>query len=352
MIIGYLTSSSTLVHAGWNRFAGDLIAGVERAGHQTVVFTDRVLAHTTPLPRAAVLMRDAVRARKMLAQCDVVHALDVFPSGVIGLAQHAKMPMIVTTQGSYSVAPLYWPAPFGAVARRVVTRASIVTAISAYTQQKVTEATGRSDIKLIRHGIDLQRFLHTHHAEGPPYILSVGQLKPRKGYHISIPAFASVRARIPECRYKIVYDWGDVDYFRALAKEHGVEDAIDFLHRIDDAALIELYRGARVFVQLSHNQQHHFEGFGLIFLEAAASGVPVVGTLGNGIADAVDVGSNGILVPQGNVALAAEAIYDILSDRERWEQMSNASYVWAKQHDLSGVIQQYAEIYTQLVTKS
>ena len=75
---------------------------------------------------------------------------------------------------------------------------------------------------------------------------------------------------------------------------------IEFFNRLSDEALSDLYRRAKLFILTSINEDHHFEGFGLVFLEAAAAALPVIGTFGNGIEDAVKDCYNGFLVPQNN----------------------------------------------------
>ncbi len=85
-----------------------------------------------------------------------------------------------------------------------------------------------------------------------------------------------------------------------------------------------------------------------MFLEAAAAGLPVIGTLGNGIADAVDDGVNSILVPQNDVEKTAQAIVRICSDDVRWQDMSRASSAWARAHDLERTVRRYLDIYESL----
>ncbi len=70
---------------------------------------------------------------------------------------------------------------------------------------------------------------------------------------------------------------------------------IEFLTGVSDEELSCLYQSTRVFILTSVNQGRQIEGSGLVFLEAAAAGLPVIGTTGNGIEDAVKEGYNGIL---------------------------------------------------------
>ena len=128
-----------------------------------------------------------------------------------------------------------------------------------------------------------------------------------------------------------------------LAKQYNIENSVEFLSKISDDQLYDLYKKAKIFILTSINDHYHFEGFGLVFLEAACCGLPVIGTLGNGIEDAI--GSNGILVGQGNIVQTSEAMAVILNDKKKWDMMSYNSYDWAKKHDLDMVIDNYLSVY-------
>ena len=130
-----------------------------------------------------------------------------------------------------------------------------------------------------------------------------------------------------------------------LAQKYRVAEDIDFVSGISDEELRNLYRKAKVFILTPINYQHYFEGFGLVFLEAAAFGLPIVGTLNNGTEDAVRNGYNGILVPQNNIMRTARAMSQLLQDVARWEVMSKGSLAWASEHDYNKMIAQYIDLY-------
>ncbi len=149
-------------------------------------------------------------------------------------------------------------------------------------------------------------------------------------------------------KYKIVGSQKDVVYFKHLkdlASENGVAGDIEFLNGLSDEALSDLYRRAKLFVLTSVNKNHHFEGFGLVFLEAAAAALPVIGTLGNGIEDAVRDHYNGLLVPQNDSQKTADAIIKILSDDILKLNLRKNSIEWVKNFDWKKIITSYIEIY-------
>ena len=179
----------------------------------------------------------------------------------------------------------------------------------------------------------------------------MGALKYRKGYHISIPAFARAKKQIPDLRYKIVGSQSDVNYFNRLketAQELKVEHDIDFLTDLTDGELGKLYQRARLFLLTSINHNHHFEGFGIVFLEAAAKGLPVVGTRGNGIEDALKDGYNGYAVAQNDIEATAQKTVEILGNQSQYQNFSRNSIDWARENSQENSTAKYLEIYRKV----
>lgn len=350
MKICYLTNDVNPKNGG-GRFASDLIAGIKRAGHQVVVLkeVDDGLEGIPILKRGFGMFISALRARKYLRDCDIVHAIDVYPNAIIAVFASLgfNKKMFITALGTYSVAPLYNNyASF--LSKFTFKKTAGIISISNYTKNEISKVVSDVKITVINPGIEFDKFYLPREIAEEIYLLSVGALKQRKGYHISISAFAEAKKTIPGLRYKIIGSQRDRAYFRELVelvKKAGVEKDVDFIQNVSDTDLREFYRRAKIFIMTSINHGHHFEGFGLVFLEAAAAGLPVIGTLGNGIEDAVKNGHNGLLVQQNNIRSTATAIISIMSDSQKWEDMSRASYEWAKEHDLPISIQKYLEIY-------
>ena len=354
MKICYLTHDINS-SAGGGRYASDLIYGIKNSGHEVLILKESSdgFDGIPILKRGYGLFFSALRAWKHLRDCDIIHALDVYPYGIIAYLTNIFLNkrLVITAQGTYSIAPLYHKKTSW-LSKKSCRAADIVIAISNFTKKELLKKTTVSKIEVINHGINLRNFYREHKEESERFILGIGSLKSRKGYHISIPAFVLAKKRIPDLKYKIIGSQEDAHYFsklKSLARDYAVEDDIEFLSRISDEHLSSLYQKARLFILTSINVDHHFEGFGLVFLEAAAAGLPVIGTKGNGIEDAIKDGDNGILVPQNDIEKTATAITSILSDNSRWKNMSNYSYRWAKDHDLQNVIQKYGDTYKKLI---
>ena len=351
MKIGILTNSLDK-KTGGGRYANDLIGGLQARGHVVVILKE----FEDGLPGFAVLERGwrllfcIRKVRVLLSGCDVIHALDGYPSGVIAALANRTLRkrLVITGQGTYAIAPLYHlnTALLTRYAYRVADR---VITISHFTKSEIEKKVPNlKNIIVIHPGIDLRAFLQVHDTVGNnKYVVSVGALKTRKGYNTSISAYAEVVRKIPDLEYHIVGNSDSTDRaeLEALAERKHLGGRIHFHRNIPHDELLRLYRGALLFVLTPINENHHVEGFGLVYLEAAASGLPVIGTSGNGGEDAIWPGHNGLLVPQCDSGATARAIIDILSHHELWQQMSTESINWAKKHSIDDVISRYEEVY-------
>jgi len=130
--------------------------------------------------------------------------------------------------------------------------------------------------------------------EGEKVILTVARLDGRegyKGYDLVIESLPEVIRAIGAVRYLIVGGGSDANRIQVLAQSLGVGDRVTLCGFVPDEALADHYRLADVFAMPSRG-----EGFGIVFLEAMASGVPVMGGNQDGTVDALDDGKLGLLV--------------------------------------------------------
>ena len=164
------------------------------------------------------------------------------------------------------------------------------------------------------------------------YAVVAGRLQPLKGLDLAIEAIAAVPAGL---RPELViagdasadYD-GYIDELGRLAARHGITDGVRIVgprSRVDLAALL---RGARVVLVPSHS-----ETYGLVALEAAASGVPVVAQGTGGLREAVLDGDTGLLIESRDPQVWAAALTEVLSDPALAERLSLAARARAESFD-------------------
>jgi glycosyltransferase involved in cell wall biosynthesis len=109
------------------------------------------------------------------------------------------------------------------------------------------------------------------------------------------------------------------------ARAYGVEDRVRFLGNVDEREKIDLLQRARLLLHTPvTSADGGFEGFGIVYLEAAASGIPSIGTTGSGAVDAVLDGETGLLV-EPTVEAVASALDRLLSNEELAKRLGAAA---------------------------
>ncbi len=155
-----------------------------------------------------------------------------------------------------------------------------------------------------------------------PLLVTVARLVPHKGQDVTLRAMALLTEEFPALRYAIVGMGPDDTRLRALAAELKVSDRTIFTGAVTDDEIAEAYATSTVYVGLSRVESVIFaEGFGISFLEAAASGVPSIAGDSGGVRSAVRDGISGIIVPPTDVRSVANAIRDLLRNADKRRQM-------------------------------
>lgn len=314
-----------------------------------------------PLERAILpskrfgLLKSWLEIRRAFRNCDVIHALDGYPHGVIAALVSLGLgkKLVITAIGTGAVQPLYrrhgW---FVVWAYR---RADCLIAVSDYTRREILKKVPGLNIEVINHGVEAEEFsgdvlgaltLEERQtiARLKPYILSVGAWKKRKGYEYSFPAFAAVAKKFPELNYAVCGAAGK----KAFAERWGIGKSVFFFQGVSWPFLKALYREAKLFMLLPYDAAKDVEGFGFAFLEAAATGLPVIGTYASGAEDAVRDGGNGFLVEPRSAAAAAEAALKILDSPELEQKFRKGSLSFAREMNWPQVAAKYSAIYSRL----
>ncbi len=266
------------------------------------------------------LLLAALRAARAARDVDLVHAIKDYPHNLVGLlaARWARKPCIATAHGTYSVQPLVDPR-HARLARWTYKRLDGFVAVSRYTAQRMLELAGpdvldASRVRIVPNAVDTAPFeralaLGPRPWHGLRYTLGIGELKERKGHHLALATFANVAPRHPDLHHFLVGNVTQDDYVRRLqgfVAERGLARRVHFLGNVSEDEKIDLLRRAQVFLHAPvRAADGGFEGFGIVYLEAAACGVPAIGTLGCGAEDAIVDGVTGALVAPQVEPLAA-----------------------------------------------
>ena len=170
--------------------------------------------------------------------------------------------------------------------------------------------------------------------DGPPTMLTVARLtESYKGHDVLFRALPLIRARVPTARWAVVGDGPLRPGLERAVADAGLDHCVEFLGEIDDHERDRWFDRSHVFAMPSRVPASGAgEGFGIVYLEAGLHGLPVVAGAEGGALDAVVDGETGLLVdPRDHVALA-NAIADLLNDRERATRLGRTGAERARRH--------------------
>jgi len=217
------------------------------------------------------------------------------------------------------------------LAQRVLHSVDGVIAAGGYPARIANAVAGRTlRIIEIPPGVDTDRFRPQPAArarfglpDGVPLVLGLSRLVPRKGFDTVIDAVI----RSDDWHLAIAGDGRDGP--RLLGRSRPVADRVHFLGRVADADLPALYSSADVFAMACRDRWFGLEaeGFGIVFLEAQAAGVPVVAGRSGGSHEAVVNGETGFVVEPHDAGVVHAAIATLLADRDRYARNARARAV-------------------------
>lgn len=343
--------------AGWGRLAVQVIEGLRARGH----VVNAIVQHGISGPGTLVtsfgvasfldfcsLPLRLFRARKFACAHDVVLCYDVNPYGIfIGVALiGSRTRLVLDCLGTYSLLS-------GGVLKKALARwtyriADKVLVVSAFTKRQIERSGVRlGQTHLVPVGVDADFFRGEHTAPpiASPYILSVGGIKPRKGYDLSLRAFAVLAGRFPNLHYVIIGDQGlsrYVEKLNNLISALGIRERVLFIQKVSDETLRSYYHAAKAFVLTSVTDPTMIEGFGMVYLEAGACGVPVVGPKGTGAESAIVDGVTGFLTTHEPTDIAF-ALEKILSDDALAAELGRRGEEHARQFDWRHIVTLYEE---------
>jgi glycosyltransferase involved in cell wall biosynthesis len=289
-----------------------------------------------PFPIVAQLRREEPSLLHAHFGVDAIHAWPI--------ARALDLPMVVTLHGyDINIHREWWEAGhwggwFRHYPRRLLELAALprvhFIAVSEAIRRKAIDFGIPADkVSLQYIGIDIRRF-----TPGGPQIthrerrvLFVGRLVEKKGCEFLIRAFAEVRKIVSDASLVVV---GEGDLHRPLeelARQLGIQ--VEFLGALTSAEIRHELSLARVFCLPSVTAENgDAEGFGLVLLEAQASGVPVVTSARGGSAEGVHDGIGGLIFPERDIAMLATQLIRLLTDDGCATSMALAGPIFAAEN--------------------
>lgn len=283
---------------------------------------------------------------------DVVHAHDwLVAHPAVALAEHFDVPLISTIHATEAGRHSGWVS--GRISRQVhsvewwlARESDAVITCSASMQDEVTELFGPklAQTHVIRNGIDVTQWVFEPRRTpdgSPPVLLFVGRLEYEKGVHDAIAALPKIRRAYPGTILAIAGDGTQQDWLVEEARKHKVVKSVRFLGTLDHTGVLDWLHRSDAIVLPSH-----YEPFGIVALEAAAAGTPLVTSNVGGLSEAVIDNETGLCFAPHDVAGLAAAVKRTLDDPAAAAQRAVAARDrLSADFDWSSVAEETAQVY-------
>lgn len=297
--------------------------------------------------RILAMVRETVRTIQKLPGKEgkrILWAVNWWPEAITAylVSRLCGIPYVVTAHGYEAfVSP---GARRHIVYRKVMNQAERVFSVSHHTAGLLNRCgINKTRIRVIHNGVHPERFLpralsgETQRREGqtlltkhPAFLLlTVSRLIPRKGHSTVFKALKKLKGRIPDFLYVVAGQGPLKDSLKNEARDLELENQILFLGEISEQQKISLLHACDVFIMPNRDIPLpdgglDTEGFGIVFLEAAACEKPVIGGKAGGVPEAVLDGKTGILVNSSNTGEVADAVYNLWKDKELSRRLGQA----------------------------
>ncbi|WP_068275976.1 glycosyltransferase family 4 protein [Aldersonia kunmingensis] len=302
-----------------------------------------VVRHPTTLMLPTPLV--ARRAAKLIAsrECDSVWFGAAAPLALLSpVLRSAGARRIVASTHGHEVGWSMLPGARQAL-RVIGDHTDVVTYVSRYTRGRFASAFGpHGALEHVPPGVDSDKFrpdsgaraeLRARYGLGDrPTVLCLSRLVPRKGQDALIRALPKVRSRVDGAVLVIVGGGPYEDALHRLAQKCGVAEHVVFTGGVPSAELAAHHTIADVFAMPCRTRGAGLdvEGLGIVFLEASASGVPVVAGTSGGAPETVIEGKTGQVVDGRSLDAIADAVADLLADPDRAAAMGKAGRAWVE----------------------
>jgi phosphatidylinositol alpha-1,6-mannosyltransferase len=330
-LVSRLPADDVVVYAssydGWQDFDAAQPFRVVRYPGRMMVPTRRVAREVQAIARAE--------------RCSAVWFGASTPLGLLapGLRAAGVQRIVASTHGH----EVGWAALPAArqVLRRIGRTVDVVTYLGEYTRSRLAPVFGPGvRMEQLAPGVDTAVFrpdvssMRSQLGLGSrPVVVCVSRLVARKGQDTLVRALPAIRRAVPDAALLLVGGGGHRRVLERLARQHDVERDVVFTGSVPWQELPAYYACGDVFAMPCRTRYAGLdvEGLGVVYLEAAATGLPVVAGNSGGAADAVRDGETGVVVDGESVPAVATAVSDLLGDPTRAKAMGVAGRAWVEE---------------------
>lgn len=289
---------------------------------------------------------------------DIIHAHYAIPHAISGILTKQIIPAsnvkLVTTLHGTDITLIGLEPAFAPIVKYSIEQSDAVTAVSRYLKDKTIQQFNiEKEISVVTNFIDTKIYKRIENCylkknfapNGEAILMHISNFRQVKRVPDTVRILKEViDAGIP-AKLILIGDGPDRSETESLARELGLSKDVRFLGKQN--AVVELLSCADVFLLPSQS-----ESFGLSALEAMACGVPVVASSIGGIPEVVKHSENGYIAEFGDTARMGKYVIDLLSNKKKWKIFSQKSIeTAAKEFESDRIVEQYEEIYNQIVEK-
>ncbi len=355
---------------GWGRYTLDLKNALEKEHHQVLTTSEILKEKNTPFssPQSYLLqpfsfripfrfLRDIINIRKIIKDInpDIIHITVEPYVFLLPFLSIKRTPVILTVHGTYSYIPNIVRPVFKSFYKYLMVKSfekvTSIISVSQYTADYLLRNIDlpKNKINIINNGINIDPEFVSNDTtnRAKKIILMVGGVKKRKGIMESLKVLKVFKQTfsIP-FEYRIIGSFRDDDqYYLDLVQyitQNNLSDEVVFLGRVKESILESNYKEADLYLMLPIDDGHRFEGFGLVYLEANAYGVPTIGSRNSGAMEAIKNGTSGYLDDATIPEEISQKIFDILQNNSISKE---ACVTWAREHNLKASVSKYIIIY-------
>lgn len=354
---------------GWSRYSTTLIDEVKNQGHEVLVVSSEVKVSNGVQPQLTLgeplgyllnfygNLRQGRKLARLLASWrpDVLHILVEPYANLLPFCQIPNQTKVfLTIHGTFSYPPNLFQNLIKKQLSKWFLTASLrkinqIIAVSNFTRDYfLANMSGkkRPPVRVITNGVKLPT-LSPCQKSSIPQVIFVGAVKERKGLLESIEGIKSYLDQYAQdLRFLIVgkFDPQDSYYQKlvSLIKSSGLEGLVRFTGPLSESDLERRYAESELLLLLPKSGGPRFEGFGLVYLEANARGIPVIGAIGSGAPEAISDGRSGFVVDGRDPGEVARKINQILNNKV----INSADCLaWARENQIEVKVKQLLTLY-------
>lgn len=218
-----------------------------------------------------------------------------------------------------------------------------ITAISNFLSDRAKKmGVKEEDVLITPNGVDFAK-ISADAEKIPARVICVARLSWEKGLDYLLKAWPAVSAGVPRARLVLVGEGDKRPEIEGLIKELGLAESVELKGALPHEQTLEEIAKSSVFVCPSLA-----EGLGIVFIEAQAAGVPVIGTRVGGIPDVIQNGENGLLIKPKSSEEISAALIKLLTDKELSEKLVRGARESVKKFDWANIMVLIDELYMKM----